>query len=567
MGKMKGIFQFKTLKARILSAFLLLLVFVFCFTAYTYISNTQMEKQAKGLVNEDLIVMTASKNLAMSMSVRLSSALSYVISGDEKYIETFNQYRQIAEESNSIVEKFENTPEREKLVAMAREWSNRVNTQVFDVYKRGDKELALQNLTAINDLVTEVRIGYEELASNRSESITKVGNEVVSTSSSNKTIGTIASIVLTITGIVIAIITASKISKPITIVSERMGELADGNLRHDPLVVDQRDEIGQLMLAANEMNQKLKQTISSIHTVSETVAASSEELAQSATEVQTGTEQITVTMQELASGTETQASTAGDLAETMTSFQRSIHDTTQEGIELKEHSGHVQSLTSTGKNLMIQSTQQMNAINEIVLNSVRKVESLNEQSAEISKLVSVIDEISNQTNLLALNAAIEAARAGEHGKGFAVVADEVRKLAEQVQFSVTDISTIVSRIQGETGNVTSALQSGYEEVKKGSAQLNQTNETFEQISGAVEDMILNINAISENLNKLAQNSESINTSVDEMASISQESAAGVEQTTATVEETASTMEEISRSANQLAGLSEELNSQMQQFKI
>lgn len=567
MGKMKGIFQFKTLKARILSSFLLLLVFVFCFITYTYLSNTQMEKQAKGLVNEDLIVMTASKNLAMSMSVRLSSALSYVVSGDEKYIETFNQYRQIAEESNSIVEKFENTPEREKLVAMAREWSNRVNTQVFDVYKRGDKELALQNLTAINDLVTEVRIGYEELANNRSESITNVGNEVVSTSSSNKTIGTIASIILTMAGIVIAIITASKISKPITIVSERMGELANGNLRHEPLFIDQRDEIGQLMLAANEMNQKLKQTISSIHTVSETVAASSEELAQSANEVQTGTEQITVTMQELASGTETQASTAGDLAETMTSFQRSIHDTTKEGIELNRHSDHVQSLTATGKNLMIQSTQQMNAINEIVLNSVRKVESLNEQSAEISKLVSVIDDISNQTNLLALNAAIEAARAGEHGKGFAVVADEVRKLAEQVQFSVTDISTIVNRIQGETGNVTAALQSGYEEVKKGSTQLNQTNETFEQISGAVEDMILNINAISENLNKLAQNSESVNTSVDEMASISQESAAGVEQTTATIEETASTMDEISRSASQLADLSEELNSQLQQFKI
>lgn len=564
---MKGIFQFKTLKARILGAFLLLLVFVFCFITYTYLSNTQMEKQAKGLVNEDLIVMTASKNLAMSMSVRLSSALSYVVSGDEKYIETFNQYRQIAEESNSIVEKFENTPEREKLVAMAREWSNRVNTQVFDVYKRGNKELALQNLTAINDLVTEVRIGYEELANNRSKSITNVGNEVVSTSSSNKTIGTIASIVLTVAGIVIAIITASKISKPITIVSEHMGELANGNLRHEPLFIDQRDEIGQLMQAANEMNKKLKQTISSIHTVSETVAASSEELAQSANEVQTGTEQITVTMQELASGTETQASTASDLAETMTSFQHRIHDTTKEGIELNKHSGRVQSLTSTGKNLMIQSTHQMNAINEIVLNSVRKVESLNEQSAEISKLVSVIDDISNQTNLIALNAAIEAARAGEHGKGFAVVADEVRKLAEQVQFSVTDISTIVNRIQGETGNVTAALQSGYEEVKKGSTQLNQTNETFEQISGAVEDMILNINAISENLNKLAQNSESVNTSVDEMASISQESAAGVEQTTATIEETASTMDEISRSASQLAGLSEELNSQLQQFKI
>ncbi|MGA3676834.1 methyl-accepting chemotaxis protein [Lysinibacillus agricola] len=564
---MKGIFQFKTLKARILSAFLLLIVLVVCFNTYTYISNSKMEKQAEDLVKEDLIVLMASKNLAMSMSVRLSAALSYVASGNEKYIETFNEYRKIAEESNSIMEKYDKNPEREKLVETAREWSNRVNTEVFDVYKKGDEELALKNLTAMNDLVTEVRSGYENLANTRSAEITKVGENVVSTSLNNKTIGLIVSIVLTIAGILIAIITASKISKPITIVSKRMSELANGNLQHELLPITNQDEIGQLMLSANEMNEKLKQTISSIHTVSETVAASSEELAQSSNEVQSGTEQITVTMQELASGTETQASTAGDLAETMVSFQHSIHETTQEGIELKEHSDHVQNLTTTGKELMVQSTQQMAAINEIVLDSVKKVEGLNVQSAEISKLVSVIDDISNQTNLLALNAAIEAARAGEHGKGFAVVADEVRKLAEQVQFSVTDISTIVNRIQGETGNVTTALQSGYEEVKRGTSQLNQTNETFEQISVAVEDMILNINTISGNLNKVAHNSKSINAAIDEMASISQESAAGVEQTTATVEETAATMDEISKSANQLAEMAEELNSQLQQFKI
>ena len=564
---MKEIFQFKTLKARILSAFLLLIVLVVCFNTYTYISNSKMEKQAEDLVKEDLIVLMASKNLALSVNVRLSAALSYVVSGNEKYIETFNEHRKIAEESNSIMEKYDKNPEREELVEMAREWSNRVNTEVFDVYKKGDKELAIKNLTATNDLVTEVRDGYEKLANTRSAEITKVGENVVSTSLNNKTIGLIVSIVLTIVGILIAIITASKISKPITIVSKRMSELANGNLQHELLPITNQDEIGQLMLSANDMNEKLKQTISSIHTVSETVAASSEELAQSSNEVQTGTEQITVTMQELASGTETQASTAGDLAETMASFQHSIHETTQEGIELKEHSDHVQNLTTTGKDLMVQSTQQMAAINEIVLDSVKKVEGLNVQSAEISKLVSVIDDISNQTNLLALNAAIEAARAGEHGKGFAVVADEVRKLAEQVQFSVTDISTIVNRIQGETGNVTTALQSGYEEVKRGTAQLDQTNETFEQISVAVEDMILNINTISGNLNKVAHSSKSINAAIDEMASISQESAAGVEQTTATVEETAATMEEISKSANQLAGMAEELNSQLQQFKI
>lgn len=564
---MNGLFQFKTIKARILTMFIILLVLFVCFTTYTYFSNTNMEKQAKGLVKEDLVVLEASKDLSMSISVRLSAALNYVVTGDETYIDTFNKYRQLAEDSNRVVEQYEKSAEREKLVEVAREWSNRVNSEVFEVYKRGDKQLALENLTAINDLVTEVRTGYEEVADKRTVSIKEVGNDVVNTSASNKTIGMIVSLILTITGILLAIFTANRISRPITIVANRMRELADGNLRHEPFTVTQQDEIGQLMLSANDLNANLNETISSIHNVSETVAASSEELAQSANEVQTGTEQISYTMQELATGTETQASTAGDLAETMTTFQNSIHETTQEGIELKEHSEHVHDLTTTGKQLMIQSTQQMATINDIVLESVKKVEGLNAQSAEISKLVSVIDEISNQTNLLALNAAIEAARAGEHGKGFAVVADEVRKLAEQVQFSVTDISTIVHRIQNETGTVTNSLQAGYEEVRKGTAQLDQTNSTFDQISQAVEDMNDNINVISQNLTKISQHSEAINGSIDEMASISQESAAGVEQTTATVEETAATMDEISKSANQLAEMAEELNTQLQKFTL
>ncbi|MER2000080.1 MAG: HAMP domain-containing methyl-accepting chemotaxis protein, partial [Lysinibacillus sp.] len=525
------------------------------------------EKKAEELVEQDMVVLNASQNLATSSSVRLSAALSYVVTGEETYIDIFNQYRQLAEENNAIIEQFDQSEERQKLVETARTWSNGVENDVFAVYQSGDEEQALKNLTAITGLVTEVRTGYEGMANKRAENIAKIGSDVVDTSSKNKMIGLVVSIIISILSVFIAIFTASQLTKPIKVVATRMEQLADGELRHEPLNVNRRDEVGTLMIAANEMNEKLKSTIQSIYEVSQTVASSSEELAQSSNEVKSGAEQVVYTMQELAAGTETQASTASDLAETMRSFTNRIQETTQEGIELKNHSGEVQGLTETGKGLMMSSTEQMATINEIVLDSVRKVEGLNEQSEEISKLVSVIDDISNQTNLLALNAAIEAARAGEHGKGFAVVADEVRKLAEQVQFSVADISAIVNRIQQETGNVTRSLQDGYQEVRKGTSQISETSETFNHISVAVQGMIGSIDAISANLNDVLASTEEIGTSIDDIASISEESAAGVEQTTATTEETVSTMEEVVRSADQLATLAEQLNVEVQQFKL
>ncbi|MEK4425095.1 methyl-accepting chemotaxis protein [Solibacillus sp. FSL K6-1523] len=244
-----------------------------------------------------------------------------------------------------------------------------------------------------------------------------------------------------------------------------------------------------------------------------------------------------------------------------------VQQASDEGTTMATHSQEVLQLTETGQGLMDASTQQMITIDQIVQEAVSKVEGLNSQSQEISKLIVVIDGIANQTNLLALNAAIEAARAGEHGKGFAVVANEVRKLAEQVSLSVTDISSIVTRIQGETTNVTTSLQTGYDEVKKGTAQITDTSETFDNIATAVSRMSMNIQGITENLLGIATTTDQINRSIDEIAAITEESAAGVEQTTATIEETVGTMEEIATNSEQLATVAEDLNFQIQQFKL
>ena len=305
------------------------------------------------------------------------------------------------------------------------------------------------------------------MATNREVNINEKGQKNISNGESTLMVVINVSILVLILGIVIALIISQKISRPIRTVMDRMNLLTNGDLTQEPLETNLRDETGQLMNATNEMSGHMRELLTKINVVSETVNAQSEELTQSSNEVTIGAEQIAVTMQELAAGAETQANTSSDLSYKMSTFATNVQEANENGQQINQASSEILEMTDKGSQLMASSTKKMIEIDHIVKDSVQKVKDLDSQSQEIFKLVVVIKEVADQTNLLALNAAIEAARAGEHGRGFSVVAEEVRKLAEQTASSVTDITRIVNNIQNGFNVVTESLQDGYKEVEQG----------------------------------------------------------------------------------------------------
>lgn len=559
--------SFKSIKQKMMFSFSLVIILVILLSSFNFLVNSSVNTSVEEMVNEELQLLIANEKMATTMANRVSAARGYVISGDSSYLQRFDEYVEEGKNYESVVREIDISDKFDELIKKTVEWQTSLDENVFAQYKKGNIETARINLTSTETTALELIRGYEEIANHQKELINEKGQSIIGKGQAMMLVGVVGSVIVVLVSVIVAWITSNTISRPIQAVMLRMKSISDGDLSQEPLKTKAIDETGVLVDSTNAMNQNIKQLIYQIQHVSEIVTGQSEELMQSAHEVKQGTNQVAATMEELASAAETQAHSSSDLAEVMGLFASQVAEANENSEHIESSSAKVQQMTNEGSQLMSSSTEQMSKIDKIVQRAVEMMETLDTRSQEITKLVSVIRDIADQTNLLALNAAIEAARAGEHGKGFAVVADEVRKLAEQVSVSVDDITEIVGNIQNESTIVADSLQESYKEVEQGTLQIKKTGETFNQISDAVTNMVDDLRMIAGNLAKISANSQEMNGSIEEIASISEEAAAGVEETAASAEQASSSMEEVANSSEQLAKVVEELHELLRHFKL
>ena len=368
-------------------------------------------------------------------------------------------------------------------------------------------------------------------------------------------------------GAIIIYFFANSFSKPIIEIAEKAEKIAGKDLSIEITNVKNKDEIGELAKSFNHMVTSLRAMIQDIDEASQQVASTSEQLMASSEQTSQATELITESIQQIAVGSDSSLKGTIEATEVVSEISKGMDQIALNIQLVSDGAVETSQAAKTGNDTIKDSIEQMNLVHHSTEEMSMVITSLGEKSQEISQVISLITNIAEQTNLLALNAAIEAARAGEHGKGFAVVADEVRKLAEQSGHATKDVSQLISEIQKEVDQTVRAMEMGQNRVKEGIVSVNNAGEAFKQITIQVEHVSAQIQDVSAAIEEINASTDQLVQTIDEAQKIAEQQSSYSQNVAASAEEQNASMEEIAAASGMLADMAEKLQHTVSSFKL
>lgn len=458
------------------------------------------------------------KNLAAAVLTEAFATRGFLLSGDDKILLDFEsaklerarvsdelaaslkseQAMRLAAEMKSSHDAYTEIAEREiefKRESKEAEALDVMRTQALPAFAAADK--------ATKDFIAELNQEKQEIDREQASDVLKA-----------KTIIIGLCLAGSLLGVFVGEVISRSVSRAIAKVIANIQELASNDLSTEDLVMTP-DEIGRAGTALNEMKRELRSMIRSIADTAGHVASASEQISSSA--------------EQQAQSAAVQKDQTTQVAGALQEMNVTVQQVSENSARASEASGKAAETARHGGEIVDQTLAKMQVIAESVRSTALRIGELGKSSDQIGRIVGVINDIADQTNLLALNAAIEAARAGEQGRGFAVVADEVRKLAERTTTSTKEIAQMIQTVQQETKLAVGAMEEGTRQVEEGVHTTNKAGEALHKIitmSEQVGEMIL---LISRAAKEQSVATDHINQNMEQIASLVRESAAGAQQ--------------------------------------
>lgn len=315
-------------------------------------------------------------------------------------------------------------------------------------------------------------------------------------------------------------------------------QLANGNLAVRAKITS-NDELGIIGQSFNQIADTLQSVMERVRTSSQSLSTAAVELRSSAEQIASGAEHVAAQATTVATAGEEMAATSNDIASNCSMAVESANQAC--------------STATTGAEIVQLTVEGMERIAGKVQDSAKTVESLGARSDQIGEIIGTIEDIADQTNLLALNAAIEAARAGEQGRGFAVVADEVRALAERTTRATREIGEMIKAIQGETRNAVAAMEEGVREVERGTKDAARSGR-------ALQEILSQVNEVTQQIHQIA-------TAAEEQTATTYEISSNMQRITEVVQETAGSSQITANAAGKLSDLAQDLQGIVAKFRL
>ncbi|MGE7950732.1 methyl-accepting chemotaxis protein [Lysinibacillus xylanilyticus] len=568
---MKNLSIRKKILTLITSAVVFLLII--SFNGFYYIND--MAKKSSEMYDESLLPIEYISQLGSNFSDIDAYILELMITKDaNRNTELLANISKSGESIRDLLIKFEDSytgkeDEKKLLESLKSNLDGYFSTMtnIINLANKNQNEEAYSAYTkASDDLIKKVETDTDKLIAlcvDDADQLNKINEQNQSTT---MLISAILSVLAIIFFITLATWIARLIVNPVKELQATMLKAGDGDLTVQG-TYSSKDEIGQLTLSFNSMINNIRTTVTKVNETANHVASASEELNANAAETTKATEMVAITMETIAHGSVEQLKNVSNTSNTVNELSTGVQQVAGNAQAVSELSGDSLSLVINGMNAADQMNQQMMDITERVKGLSEVVDLLGKRSNDIGQIIDSITAIAKQTNLLALNAAIEAARAGEHGKGFAVVADEVRKLAEQSAASSNQIEVLISETQKDTQKAVESMKLVTVGVNEGIKTTENTRTTFAAIQGAIQDVTMQVEEVSAAVEQMAAGTEEIVGSMNTIHSITKSTTAGTESISATTEEQTASMEEISSSAYALANLADELRDLAAQFRV
>lgn len=369
-----------------------------------------------------------------------------------------------------------------------------------------------------------------------------------------------------VVGIIIALVVAISMAGEVKKVKLALQKVAEGDLTQR-IKIKRKDEFGQLENSFNDMSEQMSQLISDVDSKSKTIVSVAGNISTITDETKNNTNMVMEAIHNIALGATDQAGSTQQAVNEVENLAKSLNETKQHVDNINEMSGSTGRLSEQGKQMVNLLIDKSGLTMDKSKTTMKVMDEVMSSIDKINYISDVIADITSQTNLLSLNASIEAARAGDAGRGFAVVADEIRQLADQSRKSTDEIKSIINEVVARATQAEQEMKENNDLIEEQQNAINDTQKLFEEISDSINELIRGLSEIAGLNKQMESNKEAVVGEMTSIASVSEESAAAAEEVNASVDQVNNTMEDIVNYTSELNGIADQLKIAIGKFTL